>query len=222
MNEEKHTVQNAEATDLEATPQGADEATPSPDAMDESDRDASLRLSELEKQLKDERDRLLRTAADLDNTRKRAKRDVEDAVVRGRQEVLREILPVVDSVDLALGSADPEGPAKPVLEGVEMVRRQFLSATERFGLKPIESVGKAFDPNVHEAVSQLESHEHPAGQIIHEMRRGYLLGDRLLRAAMVIVSAGPGQSDAARDASGPKGDTNTETGDSSGVEGPNE
>ncbi len=196
MDEEKSTVQIGEEKDVAATQKDANEAAvPSGEAPEEGGDSASERVLELEKRLKDERDRLLRTAADLDNTRKRAKRDIDDAVVRGRQEVLREILPVIDSVDLALSSADPQGSAQPILEGVEMVRRQFLSATERFGLRPIDSVGQAFDPNVHEAVSQIPSQGHPAGQIIQEMRRGYLLGERLLRAAMVIVSRGPAPSE---------------------------
>lgn len=148
------------------------------------------RTQEMEQKLAAMQDRLLRTMAELDNVRKRSKREVEDASVMGRSEVLREILPVVDSIDLALSSADPTGSAAPIIEGIEMVRKQFFSATERFGLKSVECVGKAFDPNFHEAVAQVPSASHPAGKIVEEMRKGYVLGERLLRAAMVVVSAG--------------------------------
>jgi molecular chaperone GrpE len=87
-----------------------------------------------------------------------------------------------------------------IVEGMEMVRKQFMSATERFGLKAVESRQKAFDPNFHEAVAQVESDEHGAGQIVEEMRKGYMLGQRLLRAAMVIVSKGkPTPEDATDD-----------------------
>jgi molecular chaperone GrpE len=144
----------------------------------------------LQEKLNATHERLLRTAAELDNFRKRARRDVEDAQNRGRADVLAEVLPVIDSVDLALSSLD-EGTAKGIVEGLEMIKRQFLSAVDRFGVKQVESIGKAFDPNVHEAVSQIYSDAYAAGQIVEEMRKGYLIGEKLLRAAMVAVSRGP-------------------------------
>ncbi len=151
---------------------------------------------ELEQKLKAEHDRLLRTAADLDNLRKRSRREMEEARLRGRTDVLAELLPALDSIDMALGAARPEGEAAPIVEGMEMVRRQFLSSMEKFGLRTVETEKKAFDPAFHEAVSQLPSEEVPAGGVIEELRRGYTLGDRLLRAAMVVVSSGPPAEDA--------------------------
>ena len=153
-------------------------------------------VAELENKYKETYDRLLRTAAELENVRRRSRRDADEAVIRGKTEVLRGILPVIDSIDLALKAAESNGSAEQILQGVEITHKQFLTATERFGLKPIESVGRAFDPNFHEAVAHIHSGDHPAGTIIEEMRKGYLLGDRLLRAAMVIVSKGP-QAEAA-------------------------
>lgn len=155
--------------------------------------DPEEHTKELETKLHALKDRLLRTAAELDNVRKRSRREIDEALVTGRSEVLREILPVMDSIDLALSSADPEGSASAIVEGVEMVRKQFFSATERFRLKVVESVGKAFDPNFHEAVAQVPSPENEVGQIIEELRKGYVLGERLLRAAMVVVSSGAPQ-----------------------------
>lgn len=145
--------------------------------------------SALQEKLAATHDRLLRTAAELDNFRKRARRDVDDAQNRGRSDVLAEILPVIDSVELALSSTE-ESMTPAIVEGLQMIKRQFFSAVERFGVKPVESKGKSFDPNVHEAVAQVHSDNHPAGQIVEEMRKGYLLNDRLLRAAMVVVSKG--------------------------------
>lgn len=148
--------------------------------------------AELEAAVAAERDRALRLAADMDNLRKRSRKEVEDALGRGRAEVLLEILPVVDSIDLALASgAAAEGASiTAVLEGVTMVRRLFLTAVERFGVTPVETIGKSFDPNVHEAVAQVSSDEHEIGRIVHELRKGYVMGDKLLRAAMVAVSKG--------------------------------
>lgn len=151
----------------------------------------SDRVTQLEGQLAAERDRALRFAADMDNLRKRSRKEVEEALGRGRAEVLLEILPVIDSIDSALSSAaETEGSVAAVLEGVTMVRRQFLSAVERFGVTPIEAVGQAFDPNFHEAVAQVHSDDHEVGQIVHEMRKGYVMGEKLLRASMVVVSKG--------------------------------
>ncbi len=147
--------------------------------------------AELEQRLTAEHDRLLRTAAELDNVRKRARREVEDAQVRGRAEVLEELLPALDSLDIALSSATATTDTGSLVQGMELVRRQFLSGMERFGLRPIEATGQPFDPALHEAVAQLASDEVGAGAVIQDMRRGYMLGERLLRASMVIVSNGP-------------------------------
>lgn len=186
---------------------------------DELVRDPNETIAELEHKLVAEHERLLRAAADLDNLRKRTRRDVEDAAIRGRAEVLGELLPAIDSLDLALGSSDHEGPAGPVLDGVEMVRKQFLAAMSRFGLAPVETApGDAFDPVVHEAVAQIPSAEHELGAVIEVMRKGYVLGERLLRPSMVVVSAGPPAeqeegSPAAEEAAGSDAD---DTGESDG------
>ncbi|MBW2278881.1 MAG: nucleotide exchange factor GrpE, partial [Deltaproteobacteria bacterium] len=183
------------------------------DDEDEVVRDPNELVIELEEKLAAEHERLLRAAADLDNLRKRMKRDVEEAGVRGRSEVLGDILPAVDSLDLALGSSDRDGAAGPVLDGVEMVRKQFLAAMSRHGVKPVETApGKVFDPAVHEAVAQIPSEDQPLGTVVEEMRKGYLLGERLLRAAMVIVSAGPPDGGTDEDVeTEPEPETETET-----------
>lgn len=178
----------------------------SSDGAADNEQEAELRdpveqVAELERKVHDLTDRLLRTAAELDNVRKRARRDVQNATVQGRTDVLQALLPVIDAIELALKNADPDGPAVSIVEGVEMVRRQFLSSMEPFSLKQIESVGQGFDPNFHEAVGQIPSTDYPAGQVIDEMRTGYLLGERLIRAAMVIVSQGaPEESEPAEGA----------------------
>jgi molecular chaperone GrpE len=146
-------------------------------------------VDELKDKLAVTHDRLLRTAAELDNFRKRARRDVEEAVQRGRTDVLMEVIPAIDSVDLALSSITDESQTG-ISEGLQMIKRQFLAAIERFGVKPIESRGRAFDPNHHEAVLQVHSDVHPAGLVVDEMRKGYLIGEKLLRPAMVTVSRG--------------------------------
>jgi molecular chaperone GrpE len=180
-------VEVLETGDTQASEPGAAEEAQeeSPEALE-----PEAQIARLEKKLQQAQEKWLRGVAEMDNLRKRTRRDVEEAGIRGRTDVLREILPAIDSIDLALNTVDDKTEIKGIVEGMSMVRKQFISATERFGLKAVESQDKAFDPNFHEAVAQVESDEHEAGQIVEEMRKGYLLGDRLLRAAMVIVSKG--------------------------------
>ena len=158
---------------------------------DEVVEDPDEIIADLERKLEDEHQRLLRTAAELENVRKRCVRDVSNAIIRGRIDVLNSVLPTIDALNLAIKSGGgDDGPARAVLEGVSMVRKQFLASMEQFGLKPIETLGKSFDPVFHEAVAQIPSEDHDSGEIIEEMREGFMLGDRLLRASLVIVSSG--------------------------------
>jgi molecular chaperone GrpE len=142
-----------------------------------------------------ERDRakeqLLRTLADFDNYRKRTTREKQDEYRRGKEDVLKELLPVFDNLERAAVSARPDADVGAIVTGLKMVLKLFEDTLVRVGGKRVASVGAAFDPNVHEAIAQVESHEHPAGTIAQELVAGYSFGDRLLRAAMVAVSKGP-------------------------------
>jgi molecular chaperone GrpE len=137
------------------------------------------------------KDQLLRTAADFDNFRKRSRREIEDAVRQGRESAVRELLPVFDNLERAILHAGQATDAKAVADGVGMVLRQFLEAIGRLGIRRIEAVGQAFDPMRHEAIQQIETDEHPAGTVVTEVQPGYTIGDKLLRAAMVIVAKPP-------------------------------
>jgi molecular chaperone GrpE len=137
------------------------------------------------------RDKFLRTAADFDNYRKRARRDVEDAERRSRETLLRELLPVFDNLERAVTHASHATDAKAVVDGVRMVLRQFLDTLDRIGIRRVPTVGAAFDPNLHEAIQQLETVEQPPGTIVAEVQAGYQMGERLIRAAMVVVAKAP-------------------------------
>jgi molecular chaperone GrpE len=134
------------------------------------------------------RDQLLRTAADYDNFRKRTRRELEDAQKRGREELLRELLPVFDNLERAVVHAGQASDAKAVADGVNMVLKQFADTLGRVGIKRVATIGSPFDPTQHEAIQQLETDEHPAGTIVAEVQPGYAMGDRLVRAAMVVVA----------------------------------
>jgi molecular chaperone GrpE len=153
--------------------------------------DLEQKLAAAEKEKKENWDRYLRTAADLENFRKRQKRELDDAKVEAKQRVLKEILPVVDNLERAIehaGTGSEDDPKlKPLVEGVQLVLRQLVTAFERLDVQPIEAMGQPFDPNLHEAISQQES-DAPPGSVTQVLQRGYKSGDRLLRPALVVVA----------------------------------
>ena len=174
-----------------------------------ADRVAELeaRVAELETKEKETYDRLLRTTADLDNFRKRTRREMDQAKTEARARTLLEMLPVVDNLERAVAHADTATDSKAIADGVNLVLRQFAQAFERLGVTPLEAVGKPFDPNVHEAVSQTASADHPPGTVVAELQKGYTIGDRLLRPTLAVVStAAPAESDSDDDEpAGPNG-----------------
>lgn len=139
------------------------------------------------------RDQFLRLAADFENYRRRAARDLEDARRYGIERLLKDLLPMLDNLDRALAHA--EGDKSPLVEGIRMVAKQAHEILAGHGVKAFTSLGQPFDPEQHEAVAQVPSAEHPAGSVMEEMLRGYRIHDRLLRAAQVVVAAAPPASE---------------------------
>ncbi len=137
------------------------------------------------------KEQLLRTAADFDNFRKRARRELEEAKMRGKDDALKDILPVFDNLERAVAAADSAQSVASVVEGVKMVLKLFQDTAERMGLNRVPTVGQRFDPAMHEAIQQKETDEAPPGAIIAEIVPGYMFGQRLLRAAMVVVARRP-------------------------------
>ncbi|MET8139498.1 nucleotide exchange factor GrpE [Sphaerisporangium sp. NPDC005288] len=158
-----------------------------PDRSPAEDTDA--RMAELE-------DRWLRSAAELDNLRKRVSRDVERVRAEERARIVREWLPIVDNLDLALRHADAEPGA--VVEGVRAVRDQAVATLARLGFPRHEDLGVPFDPAHHEAVGTVADPEVPAGTVAGVVRPGYGDGERQLRPAAVIVSTAPDRPEPAR------------------------
>jgi molecular chaperone GrpE len=149
------------------------------------------RIASAEKEKKEVYDRLVRTTADFDNFRKRSRKDVDDARLKAREETLKDILPVIDNLERALAAGNDATTAAAVVEGVKLVLRQAQSALEKLEVKGFNSVGEAFDPARHEAISQVETAEFPPGTVAAEMQKGYTLGPRLLRPALVAVAKAP-------------------------------
>ena len=136
------------------------------------------------------KDLALRARADLDNFRKRSLREKEDAIRYANNGLLEKLLPVIDNFELGLDAARNATEAASVLQGMSMVQRQLQDFIRSQGLEEVPADGEAFDPNKHDAVSQEFSADVPEGQVIRQVRKGYKLKDRLLRAASVIVSKG--------------------------------
>jgi molecular chaperone GrpE len=136
------------------------------------------------------KDLALRARADLDNFRKRALREKEEAIRYANNGLLERLLPVVDNFELGLDAAKSASDPASILQGMDMVRKQLLEFLRSNGLEEVPADGEVFDPNRHDAVAQEFSTEVPEGQIIRQMRKGYKIKDRLVRASSVVVSKG--------------------------------
>jgi molecular chaperone GrpE len=134
-------------------------------------------------------DRLLRTVAEFDNYRKRIDRERRDQAGAMMANAIEDLLPIIDNLERAL-EAPAGGDAEVFRTGVDLIHRQMTDLLRQRGVTPIETVGAEFDPRFHQAVVQEVSAEHREGEVMEELRTGYLLGDRLLRAAMVKVAKG--------------------------------
>jgi len=154
------------------------------------------RIAALEAERTELKDRWLRLAAEFENWKKRARKELTDAEGKAREAVLKDMLDVIDNLERATsaqaqstgnGSVDPAT----VLKGVNLVLRLFQQKLERYEIRPFDAQGQPFDPRLHEAISRVENADVPAGAVAVELQKGYRVGDRLLRPAMVSVSTGP-------------------------------
>jgi molecular chaperone GrpE len=150
----------------------------------------------LDRELAETKDRLLRALADMENLRKRTEREVADARLYGISAFARDILGVADNMHRALQALDEElrtkadDATKAMLEGVELTERELMNALEKNGVKRIEPLGQKFDPHRHQAMFEIEDASVPSGSVVQVMQSGYLIGERVLRPAMVAVSKG--------------------------------
>jgi len=170
-------------------------AAPSPDpANDEvATLKAQLELSmakgrELMGKVKDEHEKMLRAIADLENYKKRALKEKEDVQKFGSEKLLKDFLPVVDNFDRALEHARSSGDIESLKKGVEMIRKLFEDTLGKHGVRSFSTKGQPFDPNKHEAMSAAETDEMPPNHVHSEYLRGFMLNDRLVRPALVVVS----------------------------------
>lgn len=154
-------------------------------------RETLERLKEAHERAKDFQERALRSAADLENYRKRAQKEKEDVQKFGVEKLLKDLLPVVDNLDRALDAAGKSPDFDSFQKGVAMTRKSFEDALARHGVKGFSAKGLPFDPRLHEAIQQVETADVPAGHVVYEVTRGFNLNDRLVRPAMVVVARAP-------------------------------
>ena len=148
----------------------------------------SAELTPVERERDEYRDLLLRKTAEFENFRKRIDRERQSIFETAAAGILEELLPLVDDLERALNADPASDGSEAYRKGVELIHRQLIEILRRRGVTPIEAVGQAFDPHFHQAVSHEAADDREEGEIIEEFRRGYMLGDRLLRPSMVKVA----------------------------------
>ena len=156
--------------------------------------EAAAEPEELRRQLADKNDRLLRALAEADNIRRRAQRDREDALRYAAEALLRDMIPVLDNLDRALDAARAAGEASGVVDGVELIRREFLKVLERHGVTRYSALGQRFDPHQHEAIARIVSVDKEPDTVVGETVPGYSLRGRVIRPAQVVVAAAPDEN----------------------------
>lgn len=193
--QEQTEAQQAAAETVDVQVEAAESAAVEGEIVDES----AARIAELEKALaaseakfNEQQDSVLRARAEMENARRRAEAEVEKARKFALERFAGELLDVIDNLERAVMVADTENEAiKPMLEGVEMTLKSFVSTIEKFGMTPIDPQGEAFNPELHQAMSMQESADFAPNTVMAVMQKGYELNGRLLRPAMVMVSRAP-------------------------------
>jgi len=177
----------------EGNSSGGGESQPS---AGQSLEDVQSKLDAREKDYKETYDRLLRVTAEFENYKKRLSREMEDFRKYANQSLLKEMLSVVDHIELAIQAAGVPSPAgTSMVEGLNLTLKEFLRILDKFKVKPIEAVGQPFNPQMHEAIMQEATDRLPENTVVREMQKGYTINDRLLRPALVVVAAAARRTD---------------------------
>ena len=159
------------------------------ETADASNEDASSALEKAQEEAKQSFDKYLRISAEFENYKKRMARETDEFKKYANESLISALLPVIDNLERAIVSAkDDSGNTKSLIEGIELTLNEILKIFSKYQVEPIESMGKPFDPNFHQAMLQEETDKHPDNTIIQELQKGYTIHNRLLRPAMVVVS----------------------------------
>ena len=152
--------------------------------------DLQLALTAKAEEIRSLNDKYLRLAAEFDNYKRLIQRDQRDQIRFGNEQLLKELLPVLDNLERAIKASQEGGDSNVLIQGVDLTLKQLTGVLSRFHVKPVETVGQLFNPATHQSVTSVVSKKIPEQHVVEEFQRGYLLHDRILRAAMVSVSTG--------------------------------
>lgn len=187
VNENKEQLQNGAKVDQPAEMDGKEENTQE-ENKDQTIEKMAARIKELEKELENKDNRYLRLHADFENYKRRIRNEIEAIEKYQAQNLVMDLLPTLDNFERALKTEAKSEDAKSLLKGIEMVYRSLMEALEKAGVKPIEAVGKQFDPHYHHAVMQGKNEDYEANIVLEEFQKGYMLKDRVIRPSMVKVN----------------------------------
>lgn len=199
MTEQEKTM-SEQSEDISTKPEGAENITET--KSDNDDKQSQFesiiqakdqRIEALEKELqiakKNESEAMVRARAEIDNVRKRVEQDVEKAHKFALEKFSNELLPVIDNLERALEATDKENPEhKATVEGLELTLKSFLDTVKKFGIEVVSTENGQLNPDVHQAITMIESPDHQSGQIVNTIQKGYTLNGRLIRPAMVVVA----------------------------------
>lgn len=193
--QEKNNTDIPETSEVtkETTEQQADTEGSETELLKKKLHDQEAHIAELTKKLqtakKNESEAMIRARAEVDNIRRRVEQDIEKAHKFALEKFSNELLPVIDNLERALESTDRNNPdLKATIEGLELTLKSFLDAVKKFGIEQIKAENEPLNPELHQAISVIESPEHQSGHVINAIQTGYSLNGRLLRPAMVIVA----------------------------------
>ena len=190
MTDTEKTVDNASSEEEVVEQNQTEETAETPEGGDIAD--LQKRLEKAEAQAKDGQDKALRAQAEMENIRRRSERELENAHKYGMEKFATELLPVIDSLELALIAASAEdADIDKLREGTELTVKMLVSAFEKFGINPVHPIDEAFDPDFHQAMTMIEHPEKDPNTVIDVMQKGYTIKERLIRPAMVVVSKAP-------------------------------
>ena len=195
MSSEQHQIKKDEeaiASELSKTEDESLNADIDADALgdgDESNESIEQQLEKAQVTIKDYWDQIIRLKAEMENNRKRAGRDIENAHKFAIRNFAESLLPIVDSMELAQQAAEADNTSlASIIEGTQLTMSMFVQALEKHGLKQIDPLGEVFDPEQHQAISMIEDKKAKSNTVINVMQKGFLLNDRLVRPAMVVVA----------------------------------
>jgi len=188
MDEEKKKAEDLKVLNKKSRQKGEEKKVKRPEEM--TKQELLKKIKETQNESQENYDLYMRTYAEMENIKKRAKKEREDLAKYANESLIKEILPVIDNLQKAISHAQNDNNPSGLVEGVGLTLDNLIKTLEKIGLKEVKAEGKPFDPNFHEAISQQIDDKVAPGHVIMELQKGYLLNERLIRPSIVVISQG--------------------------------